>query len=160
MQEINCKSLPSIFQPSKSQIALYSPCRSVGRLVGVTIIFLILSQIRTEKRSEFKQETCTVYLVQFYEFLALKIQFQVAKIYSSAGPFLHEIGWPTIFFSCTGGVFFERYKKRPLNPPSSFSKTVIIYRDLRTPKKIFTRPNSPHIASPPPSLICIISGLQ
>ena len=34
-----CKYLPSIFRPSKRQIALYSPCRSVSQSVGVTIKF-------------------------------------------------------------------------------------------------------------------------
>ena len=36
---LNCKSLPSIFLTLKRQIALYSPCRLVGRSVGVTINF-------------------------------------------------------------------------------------------------------------------------
>ena len=33
----NCKSLPSIFQPPKGQIALYLPCQSVGRSVGWSV---------------------------------------------------------------------------------------------------------------------------
>ena len=36
----NCISLPSIFKPSKRQIALNSPCRSVGRTVS-PLIFLL-----------------------------------------------------------------------------------------------------------------------
>ena len=35
----NCESLSSNFHPSKRQIALYSPCPLIGRLVGVTIDF-------------------------------------------------------------------------------------------------------------------------
>ena len=31
ISRLYCKSLPSIFQPSERQIALYSPCQSVGR---------------------------------------------------------------------------------------------------------------------------------